>query len=188
MMQDIFFTASRPFYQSVSLLKLGPIDPVEYESFVMGFFDRAGIIITSESILSVYKLLEGQTWYIQAVFNEIYALSLSGDTVDNSLISLAIKNIVLSYEPIYQGILSRLTERQKEILFAIANEGYAVEITSSEFVNKHGLQSSSSVQSSIKQLITKEIVVRQNNRYLIPDRFFALWLRMTYGTGWRLEL
>ena len=186
MMQDIFFTASRPFYQSVSLIKLGPIESDEYVDFVSGFFTDAGVTITDTEISGIYSLLDGHTWYMQAIFNELYALTSKGDTVDKKTISFALFSVVTSYDPIYQNILSNLTERQKEILIAIAKEGVATEITSVEFIRKHGLQSASSVQSSARQLASKEIIIKEQNRYFIPDRFFAIWIRMTYGAGFYL--
>jgi Predicted ATPase (AAA+ superfamily) len=187
MMQDIFFTASRPFYQSVSLVKLGPIKASEYVDFVSGFFTDAGVTITKCKISGVYTLLDGHTWYMQAVFNELYALSSNGDTVDTDTVSFAARNVVMSYEPVYQNILANLTERQKEMLIAIAKEDVATEITSIEFIRKHGLQSASSVQSSVRQLASKEIVLKEQSRYFIPDRFFAIWLKMTYGAGFSFK-
>ena len=183
MMQDIFFTASRPFYQSVSLVKLGPIEASEYVDFVSGFFIDAGVTITENEISCVYTLLDGHTWYMQAIFNELYALTSNGDAIDTNTVGFAIRNVVMSYEPVYQNILTNLTERQKEMLIAIAKEDVATEITSIEFIRKHGLQSASSVQSSARQLASKEIIIKEKSRYFIPDRFFAIWLRMTYGAG-----
>lgn len=187
MMQDIFFTASRPFYQSVSLLKLGPIVEEKYAEFVVNFFREAGVVIPMSEVRNVYRSLEGHTWYMQAVFNEVYAQVSKGSAVSFDVIDSAVRNVVMSYEPIYQSFVSFLTERQKEVLFAIAKEADAAEITSVGFIRKHGLQSASSVQSSVKQLIAKEIVVRDQNRYYIPDRFFAIWLRIIYGTGFSLK-
>ena len=187
MMQDIFFTASRPFYQSVSLLKLGPIEEEKYAGFVMNFFNEADIEIPMLDIYNVYDLLEGHTWYMQAIFNEIYAQLSKGNKVNLNTINSAILNVVMSYEPIYQSLVSSLTERQKEVLFAIAKEDDASEITSIDFIRKHGLQSASSVQSAVKQLMKKEVVIKQQNRYYIPDRFFAIWIRITYGPGFSLK-
>lgn len=183
MMHDIFFKASRPFYQSVSVIKLGPIDPAEYVSFVSGFFTKAGISISEQEILSVYRLLDGHTWYMQTVFNELYAVSSKGDTIDAGAVSRAVRKVMMSYEEVYKAMMSTLAERQKEVLIAIARERNAKEITSGEFIKKHGLMSSSSVQSAVNQLIKKEIVMKQEEGYVIPDRFFALWINTMYGTG-----
>lgn len=93
----------------------------------------------------------------------------------------AIANKIDSCRPLYQGTLSLLPERQKEILFAIAKEGKA----SGSFIKKHGLLSQSSVQTAVKQLIDKEIITSDENVYQVSDRFFVLWLSNLYGTGWK---
>ena len=83
-------------------------------------------------------------------------------------------------------MVTLLPERQKEVLFAIAKEGKATEITSTDFIKKHGLYSPSSVQSAVKQLLDKELITRDGVAYQVYDRFFGLWLSQTYGTGFSL--
>ncbi|MDH6314072.1 putative transcriptional regulator [Parabacteroides sp. PFB2-10] len=83
-------------------------------------------------------------------------------------------------------MLSMLPERQKEVLFAIAKEGKAAEITSGDFIKKHALNSASSVQSAVKQLLEKELITKEGSLYLVYDRFFGLWISQAYGTGYRL--
>ncbi len=89
--------------------------------------------------------------------------------------------------PLFQGTLTFLNERQREVLNAIAKEIKATGVISAAFIKKHGLQSSSSVQSSIRQLLDKEIITVENNTYHIYDRFFGLWLTKVVGTGYSLE-
>ena len=48
MMQNIFFSASRPFYQSASFLNLGPIEERAYHKFVREHFEQAGKRISDE--------------------------------------------------------------------------------------------------------------------------------------------
>ncbi len=187
MMAEIFLSASRPFYQSVSMLHLNPIDKEKYVEFVMRFFTEARVSIPKYVVSDAYSLLEGHTWYMQRVFNEIYAQTSRGDSVNTGMIMRTISDLAKSYEPVYQNILINLSERQKEVLIAIAKDDSATEITSSAFINRHGLQSASSVQSAIKQLLAKEVVVRTKDGYRIPDLFFDIWLRMTYGAGFSIK-
>ena len=51
---------------------------------------------------------------------------------------------------------------------------------------KHSLFSQSSVQTSAKLLLDKEIITSENNVYQVYDRFFGLWLKTVFGTGYRL--
>jgi len=105
--------------------------------------------------------------------------------------SVAAANAVLhatveSYRTIFQSMIAILSERQKEVLFAIAKEGKAIEITSTDFIKRHGLYSPSSVQSAVRQLLDKEIITKDEVVYQVYDRFFGLWLSKTYGTGYSL--
>jgi len=186
-MQNIFFSSSRPFYQSVSLLTLKAIDEKVYSDFVQQHFCNDNKFIPKELVSTVYRIFEGHTWYIQNVFNELYSRIAQGETCSMELVEESVKYRIAMYEPLFQSTLSLLSERQKEILYAIAKEGKAISVTSAAFIRKHGLLSSSSVQTAIKQLLEKEIITSENNVYQVYDRFFGLWLTTVFGTGYRIQ-
>ena len=186
MMQNMFFSASRPFYQSVGILNLDAITPEKYIPFIQKHFVDAGKTITPENILRVYNLFEGHTWYIQNIFNRLYSLTDSGELCSLEFITETIDDTLTSYETIFRGTLSLLPERQKELLYAIAKDGRASGVTSAAFIKKHGLQSASSVQTSLKQLLDKEIITRDDNTFQVYDRFLGLWLSKAYGMGYHL--
>jgi len=185
LMQNIFFSSSRPFYQSVNLMQLEAISEEEYVRFVRRQFTNNKKEIPDELVSKVYHLFEGHTWYIQNIFNELFSLTDENEICTLELAQKAIENKIDSYKPLYQSTLSLLPERQKEILYAIAKEGKATAITSGTFIKKHGLLSQSSVQTAVKQLFDKEIITSENNVYQVYDRFFGLWLANLYGTGWK---
>lgn len=185
LMQNIFFSSSRPFYQSVSLLQLGAISEDKYVSFVKQHFASFQKIVPDELISKVYHLFEGHTWYIQNIFNELFSLTTENETCTFEMVEEAIENKIDTYKPLYQSTLSLLPERQKEILYAIAKEVKAMGVTSGAFIKKHGLLSQSSVQTAVKQLFDKEIITSEDNVYQVYDRFFGLWLANLYGTGWK---
>ena len=186
-MQNIFFSSSRPFYQSVSLLTLKAINEKVYIDFVQQHFSKDNRVISKELISTVYRVFEGHTWYIQNIFNELYGMTVQGETCTLEFIQESVRRKIGSFEPLFLSTLSFLTERQKEILYAIAKEGKARSVTSSAFIKKHGLLSSSSVQTAIKQLLDKEIITSENNVYQVYDRFFGLWLTTVFGTGYRIQ-
>lgn len=187
LMQNIFFSSSRPFYQSVSLLQLKEIDEQVYIEFVKKHFIQENKVISDKLVSAVYNLFEGHTWYIQNVFNELYAITDNGETCTFELAQEAIENRIASYEPLFYSTLSLLSERQKEMLYAVAKDGKATAITSASFIKKHGLLSSSSVQTATKQLLDKEIITSGENVYQVYDRFFGLWLTTVFGTGYRMK-
>lgn len=186
MMQNIFFSASRPFYQSASFLNLAPIDEESYRKFVHRHFENAGKSISDEVITRIYELFEGHTWYMQTLFNRLYEQTDKDTqaTIDDA--NAVLHATVDAQQTIYQNMTAMLSERQKELLFAIGKEGRAREITSADFIGKHGLHSLSSVQSAAKQLLEKEFITKEGNTYQVYDRFFGLWIAQTYGTGYTI--
>ena len=96
-------------------------------------------------------------------------------------IILSIQNILEDNSTHYRETLSNLPASQKSLLYAIAMDGWASQITSAAFVTHHKLLSPSSVQAAIKKLLGKELVVEQNKRYRVSDRFLGLWIRRMMG-------
>lgn len=186
LMQNMFFSASRPFYQSVGVLNLDAIASSKYVPFIQKHFTDADKTISKENIEHVYRLFEGHTWYIQNIFNRLYSLTDKDETCSLQFIAESIDDTITSYAKIFQGMLSLLPERQKEVLYAIAKEGKASGVTSVAFIKKHGLQSASSVQTALKQLLDKEIITKEVNTFQVYDRFFGLWLSKAYGMGYYL--
>lgn len=185
-MQNIFFSASRPFYQSVSLLYLEAIAPNEYISFVQKHFKKAGKRIPGEVIGRVYTLFEGHTWYLQNIFHRLFTMVDKGEEVTLEMAAQCLRSTVNSYRKLFQEMINLLSERQREILYAVSKEGKATEITSGSFVGRHALSSPSVVQTAARQLLEKEILTKEDNAYMVYDRFMGLWLSEAYGMGYNL--
>ena len=186
MMQNIFFSASRPFYQSASFQNLGPIEERAYHKFVREHFEQTGKRISDECIARIYGLFEGHTWYMQTLLNRLYEQAVPGETIIPEEANSVLHATVDAQQSVYQSMVAMLSERQKELLFAVGKERRATEITSADFITRHGLYSSSSVQSAARQLLDKELLTKDGNIYQVYDRFFGLWIAQTYGTGYCL--
>ena len=179
-MGNMFLSASRPFYQSVSMMHLESIAIEKYIDFARNHFKKADRRITPETIRIVYDRFDGVTWYVQKTLNVLFAFTPVGATCDESMVEPAIASVVDSYRFNYQETLFRLPERQKELLVAIAKEGNAESITSGEFVKRYSLTSPSSVQAAVKGLLEKDFITLFNGSYSIYDKLFEIWLRESY--------
>lgn len=188
LLENIFFSSSRPFYQSVQALHLQAISFESYKNFVLEKFYIANKRIDEEYIAAIYHLLEGHTWYLQNIMNEIFSLLKSNEEVDSEIVKQAFSNKLINLQPLFQTTLNLLSERQKELLIAISKEGKATAVLSGAFIKTHSLHSTSSVQTSLKQLLDKEIITFENKSYFVYDRFFGLWIKTQYGTGYRIAL
>lgn len=181
MMQEMFTSAARPFYHSADILELKAIVSEIYIPFIVGHFEKRNRQITAENVEKVYNLFKGHTYYIQKTFNEAFADTPEGEVCTLETIQAAIDNMIASNDTIFREILSNIPEKQKELLYAIAKEGEASRITSSEFIKRHSLTSASSVQSAMKKLLEKDIITEINKIFSVTDKLFAMWMNRMYG-------
>lgn len=179
-MGNMFLTASRPFYQSVSMMHLESIPLDEYIAFARMHFERCGKGIEENTVRDIYQRFEGVTWYIQKVLNTLFDMTPEQGVCGVEMVPEAIRLIVDSFRYTYSEILFRLPEKQKELLIAITKEGKAKAITSGAFIKKYKLASASSVQSALKGLLEKEFVTQEMGICQIYDRFLGIWLRENY--------
>ncbi len=171
MMQEMFFSAKRPFYQSTQPLVIGPIDKGKYYDFAAGFFNGE---LPEEVFSFVYDTFEGHTWYIQAVLNRMYGYH---EKPDMSQAHRAIEQLVAENVYNYESILAAYPSGGIRLMKAIAKEGVVKEINSGEFIARHRLKAASSVNTSLRKLLDKEMIYRSPEGYIVYDRLMAIWLK-----------
>lgn len=178
LLNEMFLSAKRPFYQSASSLAIGVIDEDEYWKFADSFFRKQGRNISREIFHSVYEQYEGHTWYIQKILNQIYG---KGDRViDETLVKEAIIDIIRENEYYYQSLLGRYKNGQVKLLKAVALEGIVTEITAGAFISRYELKAASSVKSALQRLLDDEILYKTDHGYIVYDRFFGQWIASIY--------
>ena len=111
----------------------------------------------------------------QSDLDDALAAVLEGKA-DKAMAEAIIHMMILDNDRKFSEILSRLTLPQKELLYAIAKDGIAKQITSTVFVKRHNLRSASSVQSAIKKLLEYHLVSTSLGTYYIDDQLMKLWL------------
>ena len=179
MMGEIFTSPSRPFYQSTTILDLSPIKLEEYAKFITRHFEENNKKINEDTILEVYQLFNGITWYIQFMMNFLYADTEAGEICTKDKIQIALDEILSQMDFTYSSLLYQLPPKQKEVLIAICKEGKAKEITSSKFLHTYKL-TASSVQGALKGLLEKDFVTVELGIFSVYDRFFEFWLKSTF--------
>ena len=180
LMNHIFNSPAKPFYQSAICMELGTIPLPSYTSFVVRLFEEYDKQIEPELISQVYDSFSGCTWFIQMMMNELFAITPKRSTCPISCFDEAWNNIILSQEASYRDMLSRLSIKQKMVLQAIAKAGVAPNVTSSVFIKKYNLVSASSVQAALKPLLKQDIITQDEHGCRVYDFFFAAWLRKEY--------
>lgn len=173
----MFDSRSRPFYKSADNMTLDAIPRNVYIDFICQKFTEKGRSINAEVAGMVYDMFEGHTYYVQKTMNESFSNTEPGEDCRQETVMYSLKTIIDSNDSFYREQLSKMTLRQKTLLYAIAAEGKADKITSTAFINKYKLASTSSVQSAIKKLLDEDLVVSEEKTYRVSDRFFGLWIK-----------
>lgn len=175
MMMEMFNSPKHPFYRSTEKLNLGTLDEAVYYSFAEEKLKEKDVSLPYDAFHELYSMVDGVTWYIQAVLNRLYRLTDKTVTVKD--MNEVIIKIILSEEEDYKRLFHLLTANQANLLLAIAREGSVAEPMSGLFLRKHQLKSTSSVQRALKYLADEEYIYLSERGYIIYDRFFGIWLK-----------
>lgn len=176
-MNGMFTSPSRPFYQSVTLINLQPLDLEVYTDFCVSKFEEVGKHLDRSVVAYLYERFEAVTSYMHRVLNVLYSRTAVGATCDTAMVDDAIDFILRLSSDTYESLFYQMPEKQRMLFLAIAKEGKATSLTGGAFVNKHRLNSASSVNSALKGLLEKDFITMDKNVYSVYDQFFTLWLR-----------
>lgn len=176
LLSEMFFDSARPFYNSTNQLVLLPIVPNEYLPFVCNCFKSYDKEIDLDSVRWAYDYLEGNTYCMQKLFHEAFINTAIGTVCSLELVQSTLNDILEEESAGFRKILSRVPERQKELLYAIVKEGHAQKVMSASFIRKHALASASSVQAALKKLLEEGLISVEDNVYYVPDIYFRLFI------------
>ncbi len=176
LLEEIFFSSKRPFYQSAKALRLEAIDKEVYFAFAQKNFNNSGKYIDKEAFDKIYDTFWGVTFYVQRILKEAYADVSVGETCDVALTEKLIDDYVGENGTNIREELSHLTEVQKQVLYAVHKEHLAKNIASAAFNRKHSLRSPSSTQTAVAKLLEYGFITRNENVYSLSDPLLNLWL------------
>ena len=174
MMQEMFLSANRPFFQSSLVLSLPCIEEPVYREFANRLLSSQHRLINESTFSYIYQQSDSVTWYVQAILHGIYEHESS--EITKSLVDEVIQELIEEQAMAYQNYCAWLTENQQLLLLAIASESLVSSPLSQQFISTHHLPATSSVKTALKALVDKQLVSKTPNGYLVSDRFFAKWL------------
>lgn len=173
-MQEMFLSAKKPFYQSTQMLTIGPINREVYYGFAAGFFAKRRIDLPQAVFEAMYARFDGHTWYMQNLLNRLYSYGVS---VDEKMVGYALTEIVAESTYAYEHLLNAYSRSIGRLLKAIAMEGCVKEIQSGGFIGKYHLKAASSVNTMLRKMLDNELVYKTSDGYIVYDRFMGEWLR-----------
>jgi hypothetical protein len=175
-MTEMFASAKRPFYRSTQMMHIDVIDEDKYYAFAANHLSAHGQYITKDTFHDLYALMDGYTWNMQSMLNRLYQSGI--EQIEYNTILLTLNQVLQEEMPSYQMVCRLITERQLQVLRAIAKEGVVKEPGSNIFLQKYQLGAYSTVRSALLNLVEKELVYQQDDgSFRVYEKFFGLWLK-----------
>ena len=174
MMKYIFEDKKSPFYHFGSLMNLEPISKNDFFNYIKQGFYTTGTKIEEAQITEMLLFTYCHPYYTQQlafnVWNNVQLYDQSNDMVENT-----INQIVQIHDYDYERLWQNLNNTDRKIIAGLNN--FDSKPLSSEFGKKTGVNSSSTVLSSIKRLVEKGYLIYSGNTYQIEDPYFKLWIK-----------
>jgi len=174
LMNEIFLSAKRPFYQSTQLMSLDVVNRNRYYQFALNHFQKAGFMLSEDCFNTIYTLFEGHTWFVQALLNRLYEYRKNID--EQQSVYEALQQLLNENAYSYQELLNAYSSVQVNLLKAVAKEKLVLQINAGVFITKYGLKNVSSITRALNKLIEKELIYKSEKGYMVYDRFLGLWL------------
>jgi AAA+ ATPase superfamily predicted ATPase len=175
LMDAMFSSVNRPFYQSTQKIGLKEIPLNTYREFAVNLFASYNKSLDSKVFDYVYTEMMGHTWYIQLILNHLFAIQKTNYSEQD--VNDLINEILQEENATFKTYCEVITKGQLRLLKAIASEKKVVEPYEAVFMRKYNLTAPSSVRLALKSLADKMLILKdETGNYSVYDRFFSLWL------------
>lgn len=181
-LSDMFLSSNRPFYNSTDIMHLDPIPEEVYVKFATDMFKAYKRSIDSESVKWAFSLFNGNTFYLQRTMNGAFEDTPEGEACEHNAVRRAIKDMLAANEVIYRQMLSNVSAPVKAILLAIAADKTATNPMGADFIRRHNLSTSSSVQYALSKLVRMELITKDGKEYYVSDPLLRIFINNIYST------
>ena len=184
-LNSMFLDCNKPFYKSSVPVDLDIIGLESYRDFAKAMFDDYGRRIDDGAVDFVYYLMSGNTFSMQETMKEIFMATEGKSCATRDDAESAVLAILDRHDEEYREQMNRLTSaKDRKLLYCIAAEGVAMNLTSGGMLKKYGLDNASSVQHSLSNLTSEKTPMVQRlskTAYMMQDRNFELWISRRNG-------
>jgi hypothetical protein len=178
MMEWIFQNRESPFYNFGAHITLREIPEEIFTAFISDAFARAGIAVGEEVIDRVHAITGGHPHYTQRLCFELWYRGIANGSIRPEDLDETLADVIADLEDSYLGIWDGLTPNQRRALLAVVKGER--DLFSGEFIRRYDFASPASVQSAIRKLVERDVIVEQGGRYIPADIFMGYWLRMRF--------
>lgn len=180
LLQEMFVSSKRPFYNSAEIMHLGPIEKDVYVNFATDLFSQYDKRISPDTVRWLFELFDGNTFYMQRTLNGAFGETRRDTDCSEETVRHAIRSMLAANEVIYREILSNISVSQKSVLLAIAEDRTVINPTGGNFIQSHALPSASAVQSALQKLARSGHITKSPEGYCLSDPLLRIFINSLY--------
>ncbi len=174
MLRAMFYSASKPFYQSSDIIVLPKIPYETYWAYLESLFMEFKRKIDKNALDFILDFTDRHTYYTQFFCN--YVFYKSGKNISLKEVMTHSIELLENRRDDYMGLYRLLSANQRKIAIAIAKEEVVLKPLANNFLHQYKLPTPSSVSLAVKTLIEKEVLYSDDNGVKIYDVFFRRFL------------
>ncbi|HEU5143168.1 MAG TPA: ATP-binding protein [Solirubrobacterales bacterium] len=177
-MERIFSDRNEPFWRSAKAMELGLIPTEEFSGFLTARFEATRKEFDAAALAHLLTLTGGHPYATQQLAYFLWEETPEGGTASEERLSDALNAVLRSEHSYFTLLWDEASGVQRLVLQALAREPGHPQSTS--YRDRHDLPSAASVQTALRALGQREIVIGEGGAYRIVLPFLAEWLRR-YG-------
>ena len=178
LINEIFNTYNRPFYQSTRMMQLGVIPKMKYQEFILAHFKKARKPIEAILVGQILDFAYVHTYYVQAIFNYLFGLAKVPSNWNE--FERVYHPFIEEKGVFYAELPDRITTQQFVVTKAFAKAGVVKSPTGAEFLRLANFTNSSSMRRAVKALEEKQIIIKDGEFFRIYDVFLGHYLKFSF--------
>ncbi len=173
-LRGLFSDRQRPFFQSAFEYTLPPLPEAELRPFLIAQFRKGGLKCGADAARMITDLSRCHPYYAQKLAYLAHQMDRSPVTPEQ--VRTASEILIDTEKSFYEATVQGISPQQRLLLRALAREStrhpYSI-----EYVRKHMLGSSRSIQYGLEQLTALDLAGKNDaGEWNVEDPFFARWL------------
>lgn len=174
-MERIFRDPSQPFYKSLRVVDVGPLDRKTFQTFLERRFQTGKRLLSTEAFEEIFHVAQENPSDVQQFCASVWETTVPREKIEPIAIHVAMKHIFAAERKGYEGLVKLLTGQQQNCLRGLARIG-GKHPQSKAFLAESGIGLPSSVKRALTRLVELELVYNSDLDYKFYDPFFRQWI------------